>query len=289
MDTRHIRRTPPKPVDLYKLSPKQLHNHIMREPLPSVLTEDIIETFRQEQKRKPETIVPSTLEEYRAIIVEKRMAQRDEILANRNAQRIAKIKHKQHTKLWRDLMSALKYEMTNAQVGARYKSTNPTPERDTAFAAYIAVMERTMTRLEGLQVHGLTPSQTAQLLAREHDIDIPNHGAHWTDWVQPSKKREVTNLFASIPITPRTKRKLPFPRTQRPTAPTRGMAKIERLKQRTMKELELAQREYSIAPTDKRRQTIGKMRQALAWMDEMKPSEFVPPTWHGLYPEGDAD
>ena len=62
------------------------------------------------------------------------------------------------------------------------------------------------------------------------------------------------------------------------------MTKIERLKQRTTKELELVQREYAIAPTDKRRETIGKMRQALRWMDDMKPSEFVPPTWHGMYP-----
>lgn len=284
MDTRHIRRTPPRPIDLYKLSPKQLHNHIMREPLPTELTESVKLEFK-----RLGIPVPDTLEAYREHLMETRIKLRDEILANKNAQRIDKIKHKHHAKLWRDLMSALKYEMTNAQVGARYKSTNPTPERDTAFAAYIAVMERTMTRLEGFQVHGLTPSQTTQLLAREHNIDIPNHGAHWTDWVQPSKKREVTNLFADIPVTPRTKRKLPFPRTQRPTAPTRGVAKIEKLRQRTTKELELLQREYSIAPTDKRRETIGKMRQALRWMDEMKPSEFVPPTWHGLYPEGDAD
>jgi hypothetical protein len=285
MDTRHIRRTPPKPVDLYKLSRNQLHNHIMREPLPQALTEDILETFRQEQKRKPDTRIPSTLEEYHEIMINRRLALRDKILADKNAQRIDKIKRKHHTKLWRELMSSLKYEMTNARVGMKYKSVHPTPERDIAFTKYLEVMEKTMTRLEGLQAHDLTPSQTAQLLAREHGIDIPNNGSHWTDWVQPSKRREVNALFEAIPTMPRTKRKLPFQRTQRPTAPTRGMAKLERLKQRTQKELELVQREFAVAPTDKRRETIGKIKHALRWMDDMKPNEFVPPTWHGLYPE----
>lgn len=279
MDTRHIRRSPPKPVDLYKLNRGQLHNHIMREPLPQVLTEDVIETFKQEQKRKPETQIPSTLEEYHEILINRRLALRDKILADKNAQRIDKIKRKHHTKLWRDLMASLKYELTNTRVGAKYKSVHPTPERDLAFTEYIKVLEKMVMKLEGYQIHGLTPSQLAQ------DSDIPNNGSHWTDWMPEHKKREITALFEAIPVTPRTKRKLPFPRTQRPTAPSRGMTKIERLKQRTTKELELVQREYSIAPTDKRRETIGKMRQALRWMDDMKPSEFVPPTWHGMYPE----
>lgn len=279
MDTRHIRRSPPKPVDLYKLSRNQLHNHIMREPLPQALTEDILETFRQEKRRVPTTKVPETLEEYHEILISRRLALRDKVLADKNAQRIDKIKRKHHTKLWRDLMASLKYEMTNAQVGVKYQSVHPTPERDLAFTAYIKVLEKMVMKIEGYQIHGLTPSQLAQ------DSDVPNNGSHWTDWMPEHKKREITALFEAIPVTPRTKRKLPFQRTQRPTAPTRGMAKLERLKQRTTKELELVQREYSVAPTDKRREIIGKMRQALRWMDDMKPSEFVPPTWHGMYPE----
>jgi hypothetical protein len=274
MDTRHIRRTPPKQIDLYKLSAKRLHNHIMSEPLPTALTDDIKETFRKEK-----TTVPQTLEEYREIILNRRLKLRDEILANKNVQRIDKIKRKHHTKLWRDLMASLKYELTNTRVGAKYKSVHPTPERDFAFTEYIKVLEKMAMKLEGYQIHGLTPSQLAQ------DSDIPNNGSHWTDWMPEHKKREITALFEAIPVTPRTKRKLPFPRTQRPTTPSRGMTKIERLRQRTTKELELVQREYSVAPTDKRRETIGKMRQALRWMDDMKPSEFVPPTWHGMYPE----
>ena len=273
MDTRHIRRTPPKQIDLYKLSAKQLHNHIMREPLPTALTEDIKETFRKEK-----TAVPQTLEEYQEIVLNRRFKLRDEILANKNAQRSDKIKRTHHAKLWRDLMSPLKYELTNAQVGVRYKSVHPTPERDLAFTAYIKVLEKMVMKLDGYQIHGLTPSQLAQ------DSDIPNNGSHWTDWMPEHKKREITALFEAIPVMPRTKRKIPFPRTQRPSAPSRGMTKIERLKQRTTKELELVQREYAIAPTDKRRETINKMRQALRWMEDMKPSEFVPPTWHGMYP-----
>lgn len=273
MDTRHIRRTPPKQVNLYKLSAKQLHSHLMREPLPTELTEDVKQEFRN--LKIP---VPENLQAYREHIIDKRMKLKETILANKNAQRTDKIKRTHHAKLWRDLMSPLKYELTNAQVGVRYKSVHPTPERDLAFTAYIKVLEKMLMKLEGYQIHGLTPSQLAQ------DSDIPNNGSHWTDWMPDHKKREITALFEAIPVTPRTKRKLPFQRTQRPPAPSRGMTKIERLKQRTTKELELVQREYAVAPTDKRRETIGKMRQALRWMEDMKPSEFVPPTWHGMYP-----
>jgi len=273
MDTRHIRRTPPKQVNLYKLSAKQLHSHLMREPLPTELTEEVKQEFRNLN-----IPVPENIQAYREHIIDKRMKLKETILANKNAQRTDKIKRTHHAKLWRELMSPLKYELTNAQVGLRYKSVHPTPERDLAFTSYIKVLEKMVMKLEGYQIHGLTPSQLAQ------DSDIPNNGSHWTDWMPDHKKREITALFEAIPVTPRTKRKLPFQRTQRPPAPSRGMTKIERLKQRTTKELELVQREYAVAPTDKRRETIGKMRQALRWMEDMKPSEFVPPTWHGMYP-----
>jgi hypothetical protein len=273
MDTRHIRRTPPKQVNLYKLSAKQLHSHLMREPLPTELTEEVKQEFRNLN-----IPVPENIQAYREHIIDKRMKLKETILANKNAQRTDKIKRTHHAKLWRELMSPLKYELTNAQVGLRYKSVHPTPERDLAFTSYIKVLEKMVMKLEGYQIHGLTPSQLAQ------DSDIPNNGSHWTDWMPDHKKREITALFEAIPVTPRTKRKLPFQRTQRPPAPSRGLTNIERLKQRTTKELELVQREYAVAPTDKRRETIGKMRQALAWMEDMKPSEFVPPTWHGMYP-----
>jgi len=38
-------------------------------------------------------------------------------------------------------------------------------------------------------------------------------------------------------------------------------------------------------PSDKHAQTVRKIKQALRWMDELKPNDFVPPTWHGMYPE----
>jgi hypothetical protein len=277
MDTRHIRRSPPKQVNLYKLSAKQLHSHLMREPLPTELTEETKQEFQ-----RLGIPVPESLEAYREHIMDKRLALRDKILADKNAQRADKIKRTHHAKLWRDLMSPLKYELTNARVGARYKSTHPTPERDIAFTAYIKLLEKALMKIEGYQVHGLTPSQLAQ------ESDIPNNGSHWTDWMPTQKKREITALFEAIPMMPRTKRKLPFQRTQRPDAPNRGLTKLNRLKQRTLKELEMVQREYAVAPTDKRKETLRKMKQALAWMDDMTPSEFVPPTCHGLYPK-DSD
>ena len=56
----------------------------------------------------------------------------------------------------------------------------------------------------------MTPSHIAQ------EMDIPNKGVHWTDWIPKTKQLDVCALFDAIPHAPKTKRKVPFQRTQRP-------------------------------------------------------------------------
>jgi hypothetical protein len=117
----------------------------------------------------------------------------------------------------------------------------------------------------------MTPSEIAQ------QLDIPNRGVHWTDWIPQSKKNEIAMLFEQIPHAPKTKRKVPFQRTQRPTTKLK-----ERLLKRTLKELGNAETEQAISPTGDREVLIAKMRDAIKRIEQLKPSDAVPHTWHGL-------
>ena len=230
-------------------------------------------------------------------------AERGDYLLKKKAQmRSSKLRNKQFDTLWKALLRDLKYELANALVGRRYKSTNPTPERDLAFDRYIEVMQdlehkiKTKYMVTYVNDKGdvvepdegtrMTPSQFAAWVQRRNPRAIPNNGAHWTDWVPKSQRQEVNDLFDAIPTMPRMKRKLPFQRTSRPPQESKSKAsQLERLKQRTQNELINAEQAYELDPTDKNRSTVRKIKQALRWMDELKPNDFVPPTWHGMYPE----
>lgn len=230
-------------------------------------------------------------------------AERGDYLLKKKAQmRSSKLRNKQFDTLWKALLRDLKYELTNAIVGRKYKSAYPTPERDAAFDRYIEVMQRLEHKIKTeymtLHVndkgevvepdmgHRMTPSQFSAWVQRRNPRAIPNNGAHWTDWVTKAQRQEVSDLFDAIPTMPRMKRKLPFQRTSRPPQESKSKAsQLERLKQRTQNELINAEQAYDLDPTDKNRETVRKIRQALRWMDEFKPNDFVPPTWHGMYPE----
>jgi len=231
-----------------------------------------------------------------------RTERRDYLLKKKADMRSSKLRNKQFDALWGDLLRDLKYELANAIVGRRYKSTNPTPERDAAFDKYIEVMQRLEYKIkteymttyvnddgeivEPERGHRMTPSQFSAWVQRRNPKAIPNNGSHWTDWVPRTQRQAVSDLFDAIPTMPRMKRKLPFQRTSRPPQESQSRAsKIERLKLRTQNELVNAEQAYELNPSDKHAQTVRKIKQALRWMDELKPNDFVPPTWHGMYPE----
>jgi len=224
------------------------------------------------------------------------------LLKKKSEMKSSKLRNKQFDALWKALLRDLKYELANAIVGRKYKSTNPTPERDEAFDRYIEVMQRLEHKIKTNYMttyvndngdivepelgHRMTPSQFSAWVQRKNPRAIPNNGAHWTDWVPRAQRQEVSDLFGLIPTSPRMKRKLPFQRTSRPPQESKAKsAQLERLKLRTENELINAQQAYEIEPTDKHLQTVRKIKQALRWMDELKPNDFVPPTWHGMYPE----
>lgn len=208
---------------------------------------------------------------------EARELKKEEIAKAKQAKKIERLSTFQRKRLWGELLTPLKYELSNARVGLRHQGRN-LPERQHAFDAYIKIMERLHNKFDAMQLMRegdddtlMTPSEIARAM------DIPNKGVHWTDWIPQSKKLEVTTLFEQIPHAPKTKRKVPFGRTQRPNTKLK-----ERLLKRTLKELGNAETEQAIEFTGVRAERITQIKSALKRIEELKPSDAVPHTWHGL-------
>jgi len=206
------------------------------------------------------------------------------ILEAKEKQRVDKITRYQHEKVWGELISPLKYELSNAKVGLKHEGKFK-EERDRAFTAYIALLEKLLMKLESLSLETydiqkrdkttVTKRHTPSTIAQE--FDIPNKGLHWTDWIPTSKRTQIAQLFEEIPHAPKTKRKIPFQRTQRPNTKQKM-----RLLKRTQKELELEERDYMIDPSVERMAKIDQIKEALKIIESLKPTEVVPRTWHAL-------
>jgi hypothetical protein len=126
--------------------------------------------------------------------------------------RALKIQRTTHKKLWSALTAPLKRELANARVGLQYRPAHPTPERDEAFAAYVACMEKLLANLlrqQQMQGREKEPKTPAQLAA---DKNYPNYGSHWVDWVPLHIKDPIAHAFMQIPAQSKAKRKVPFQR-----------------------------------------------------------------------------
>lgn len=210
---------------------------------------------------------------------------REDIRNVKSQRRIEKIAATQRKKLWAVLIRDLNYEYNNVRQGIKYAANQGQQEKEHAFAQYLLVLNRVRDEIEAAQNHPdvpkPTPSTYARWLNAKGKRKIPNNGQHWTDWVPAGVKLKAIALFDAIPHTPKAKRKTPFQRTQRPI---KGNPALTRLINRTEKEIAYIKQELDIAPSNATiRMKYNQMQQALARMREMKPSEAVPHTWHGLY------
>ena len=207
---------------------------------------------------------------------EARELMKEEIARAKKVQRFARLSTFQHKRLWGELVSPLKYELSNAKVGLKHKGASPL-ERQYAFDAYIRLMEKLVAKFEALQ---LLRSDEGKLMTPSHiaqETDIPNKGVHWTDWIPKTKQLDVCALFDAIPHAPKTKRKVPFQRTQRPNTKLK-----DRLLKRTLKELGNEETAQAIEWTGVRAERIAQIKIALKRIEELKPTDAVPHTWHGL-------
>lgn len=210
---------------------------------------------------------------------------RDEIRTVKSQRRAEKIRATHRKRLWAALLRDLNYENNNVRQGIKYAAKQGQQEKEHAFAQYLLVLNKVRDEIEAAENHPEvakpTPSNYARWVNAKGKRQIPNNGIHWTDWVPSRIKAQVIDLFNAIPHTPKAKRKLPFQRTQRPV---KDNPALTRLIKRTEKEIAYIKQELDIAPNEPTiRLKYNQMRQALARMREMKPSEAVPHTWHGLY------
>jgi len=197
---------------------------------------------------------------------------KDEVAALKESQRIDKITRAQRKAEWDKVIKPLRYELNNAKVGRAYDLDDA--PRVEAFDAYILVMKTLLSRFaQPLASLDATPIQLAL------DKSLPNNGEHWTDWVPDKIKTRIALIFEALPHKTRAKRKIPF---QRVTAPDQNAKARDRLRKRTIKEIETHQRKLLMNPTDKGEETLARMKDALKIIERLTDTEHVPATWAGV-------
>lgn len=203
----------------------------------------------------------------------------DRLLEAKKEVKSARAKDMQRNRLWKELMMPLIAERKNVRAMLRYKEDDA-PERHEALKGYMLVLETLKSRLELDARKGFTPAQVAKAQNR------PNNGNHWTDWVPPSVKVKVQELFDAIPREG-IRKKVPFER--RVPAPL-GKQLRERLLKRTEKELEVAKMHLVVARiqdeddvVEAAENKIDYIEQALEWIHAADYTEALPSTWHGFY------
>lgn len=206
---------------------------------------------------------------------------REEALALKEHRRQTRLREQKHAALWRRLVAPLKYELANAKVGMRLKDSISEPERHLAFSEYILVMEKLFGGMEKIRrAADQTPSQFAK------QMNYPNGGVHWSDWVSMKTQTRIHGLFDSIPYRPRAKRFTPFVRRMTPDL---YRSEQSLLWLRTLNEYDLLMSDLDMArDADKRERLIAQQKRMLFALDRIAfdpKHPCLPFTWHGTHTE----
>ena len=225
---------------LMKLTPNELHNHLMQR-----------------------NIQPEYRENIKATVLRQKAAMRAD-----QAQRI-KVQAE-----WQPLLEGLRMERESLRSMRKYKAGQRDPEMITALEGYGLVLDRLHEEFIGHIRNRTTPA----VIARQRDL--PNGGIHWADWVKDKFKERIRLLFEAIPYARGAKTKTPFLRTT--TAKSNERLKA-RLKARTLKEHGIAEQNQSLNPTERSKERVDKLTEALRRIDKLTPTDPVPRTWSGLF------
>jgi hypothetical protein len=109
---------------------------------------------------------------------------------------------KKHVQEWRALLTPLRQEWNNANVGEQYAPDDTL--RVVAFQTYAEVLYALYERLSALAFNDVSPTTPAifadELNKRNEksgkSFRVPNNGTHWVDWVKPSERARVDHAFA---------------------------------------------------------------------------------------------
>jgi len=150
--------------------------------------------------------------------------------------------------------------------------------RREALEAYLTVLNALKAKMTN---HCKQDRKTPTMIASEKDL--PNDGTHWTDWIPQKIKGRVLDLFEQIERKPKAKIKIPF---QRLIPADLHAKQVTRLKNRTLKDLAMAQQTLDLDPHEDNESKVRQIKYALDLMDVLDDSEPVPATWHGLNKNG---
>lgn len=208
-------------------------------------------------------------------------------------------KRYQLERMWSELIEPLKYELKTVRAMLRYDGTHAKASGyqlgDEHATPLVHDDPRTLALLHYAHtLDVLLGKMTLQRRAREFSpyeiaaaAQRPNRGVHWADWVSPTTKVRVANLFKAVPKVKHVKRKQPFDRV----IPKQLWAKLhKRLHERTLKELEYNKFKLNVATVaydekkiDRAKVRIERIKQALVWIEEAEVGAALPVTWHGFY------
>jgi len=243
--------------------------------------------------------------------------------ADRIVAQVQKIRHRlreerayrmQHKKAWRALLTPLRQEWNNANVGAAYAPDDVL--RVNAFTTYADTLDALHMRLTAVAFNHLDPVTPSVFAAQinernEHakkKFRVPNAGAHWVDWVKPSERENVERAFsewAAAGIRKKhAKTKEPFKRVEGDKvfarnkarllkAVTRECETLARLHDAAMQGLRLREADLAGIGAKRRKdesdlhlrleRRLAKARRALSILTRWEQDDgALPRTWHGV-------
>jgi len=203
---------------------------------------------------------------------------RDNVLQQKAQQRISRLKKVQHTKQWREVLNPARYERKTLHSMIKYEQAKALPcaQRVEAYQAYLRVVEKAVGQIERCKLMGdLLPAHASE------ELQLQNKGKHWVDWVPPSVRQRIQEKFLALPSERHRKYKCVFARI----APTEDTSEnTQRLRRRTLIELQREQAKVEFDPTPTRKERITRIKTALKKIEAIEDGAVVPKTWHALMP-----
>lgn len=153
-----------------------------------------------------------------------------------------------------------------------------------ALQAYEEALVKVVTKLNAIQKEdAITPAELVAQLREAGKQDIPNNGAHWTDYVPDATRRRIVAMFDALPQPARGKKKVPF---ERRIAPEEHARLKSALVKAINTEIEKVEQEFAVTGNsfdkDELDNRLTDLYRAQYVLDGLKPTTPLPKTWHGL-------
>ena len=209
---------------------------------------------------------------------------KEKVSAIREERRTKKIKRTTISKAWAEILDAARREVQIIRTLKQQIKNSNEPERWSVLCEYETVVMQTLERLKRVQKAGeYTPLAFVKHLQAEGKRRIPNQGRHWVDYVKPSDRTRIEDLFNAMPPSKRGKTKQPFERVV-PAHLNRKhrMAMYEQIDEAigyANQELGMAQDARAQDAVKKR---IMDMEEAKFILSKLPRNRILPETWEEL-------